>query len=82
MKQLSVRNVTPDIAAALERERQLRGTSLNATVLDLLRRALGLGAENHDNGLASLAGTWTEDEHAEFEQAVSCFEEIEPEAWR
>lgn len=82
MKQISVRNVTPDIAAALERQRKLRGTSLNATVLDLLRQALGLGENGRENGLARLAGTWSEEEHAEFELAVSCFDEIDPEAWR
>ena len=82
MKQISVRNVTPDIAAALERERQLRGKSLNATVLDLLRQALGLGAQGRENGLSKLAGTWSEDEHAEFQRAVSCFDEIDEEAWR
>jgi hypothetical protein len=82
MKQLSVRNVTPDLAAALERERRLRGTSLNSTVLDLLRQALGLGPRSHENGLARLAGTWSEEEHEEFEQAVACFDQIDPEAWR
>ena len=81
-KQLTVRGVSPELARALDEERRRRGTSLNQTVLDLLTQALGLRGGTPDNGLAALAGTWSDEDLAEFEQATAPFEEIDPELWR
>src|ERR1051325_8343144 len=41
-KQRIVRNLPADVAEALERERKRKGASLNQTVVDTLRRGLGL----------------------------------------
>jgi hypothetical protein len=82
MKALTVRSVDPQLARALERERRRRGTSLNQTVLELLRAALGLGEAERSNGLRSLAGSWSETELAEFEAATAVFEQIDAELWR
>ena len=81
MKALTIRNVPPDVAEALEREWRGRGTSLNATVIDLLRQALGVGRVR-SNGLAQLAGGWSEEAFRAFEEAVAPFEEIDEEMWR
>jgi len=52
-------------------------------VIDLLRCALGVrGAREASNGLASLAGTWTREEHERFEAAVAVTEQIDEELWR
>lgn len=83
MKQLTVRGVSEDLSRALREERIRRGTSLNQTVLDLLRRALGLGhGQRYDNGLGELAGTWSEEELREFEAATAAFEQVDEELWR
>ena len=80
---LTVRNVPPDVAAELERERKRRGDSLNQTVVNVLRRGLGLGAERRSNGLARLAGGWSEEEFAAFEEAVQEIgEQVDEELWR
>lgn len=82
MKALTVRNVDRRLAQALDEERKRRGTSLNRTVLDLLRRALGLDPEQPaSNGLGKLAGTWSEDEHRELEKAMAPFEQVDEELW-
>jgi DNA polymerase III delta subunit len=82
MKALTVRNVDARLARALERETRKRGTSLNQTVLDLLRNALGVGAlARPSNGLEKLAGTWTEKDLEEFEANTAIFEQIDPELW-
>lgn len=82
MKALTVRNVDPRLAEALDEERKRRGTSLNRTVLDLLRRTLGLEpGEPASNGLGKLAGTWTEEEHRAFEEATAPFEQVDEELW-
>jgi hypothetical protein len=83
MKALTVRNVDAKLASALTRETKRRGTSLNQTVLDVLRRGLGIDASvPRTNGLEKLAGRWTAQEFAEFETNVAMFEHIDPELWR
>lgn len=78
---LTVRSLPKDVARALERERKRSGESLNQTVIDLLRSALGLGPEELDNGLGRYAGKWSREDLAEFEAATECFEAIDPEVW-
>jgi plasmid stability protein len=82
MKALTVRNVDAALAKALQRERARRGTSLNQTVLDVLRRSLGVGPGRRSNGLCELAGTWSAKEREDFDAAVQIFEQIDPELWR
>lgn len=81
MKTLTVRNVPRRLAAALERERRRSGASQNRTVLELLSRGLGVEDAPRRNGLASLAGSWTEEEQHEFDAAVAQFETIDEEVW-
>ena len=83
MKTMTIRNVSSDIATALDAEMQRRGLSLNRTVLALLREALGIsGTRSRGNGLAGLAGTWSKDEYREFEQTVAAFGEIDEDLWK
>ena len=81
MQHLTVRNLPQAVSAALEREKQRRGTSLNQTVIDLLRQSLGVDSARR-NGLRRLAGTWTEAEHREFLTNIKSFDEIDPELWQ
>ncbi len=80
MKTLTIRNLPPEVAEALEREKRRRGESLNQTVIELLGQGLGVGGPR-SNGLAVLAGGWDEDEFRRFEGAVAPFEEIDAELW-
>ena len=83
MKTITVRNVPPDMAAALERERRLRGLSLNRTVLSLMREALELSnPRRRSNGLRRFAGTWTADDSRQFEENVASFRAIDEEMWK
>jgi hypothetical protein len=72
------------VAKALAAEKRRRGTSVNATVILLLRQALGLtrDAQEYDNGLGRLSGTWTKRDQDQFERATEPFEAIEDELWR
>ena len=82
MKALTIRNVDPRLARALERETSRRGTSLNRTVIDLLRQALGVDpGMRRSNGLRKLAGAWSARELAEFEARTAMFEAIDRELW-
>ena len=83
MKHLTIRNLPPGLAKAMEREKRRRGQSLNQTVLDLLAQGLGLDADGtRSNGLARLAGTWSAQEHRDFEAAIAATEQIDEELWR
>lgn len=78
-----MRNVPPDLAKALEAEKRHRGRSLNQTVIELLRDALGLGrARRRTNGLERFAGTWSGKDLTDFEAATAPFEQIDEELWR
>jgi plasmid stability protein len=80
VRALTVRNLPPDLAAALDEERRRRGTSLNQTVIDLLSQALGVGGPR-SNGLAELAGHWSTEAFEAFERAMEGFSGIDPEMW-
>jgi hypothetical protein len=83
MRHLTIRQVSPELAAALEGEKRRRGTSLNRTVLDLLSQALGITTSGRrSNGLGELAGTWTQEELDQFERAIDFTEQIDEELWR
>jgi hypothetical protein len=80
VKHLTIRSIPPEVAEALVRRKDRERTSLNQTVIDLLRRALGVrGRGEKGNGLARLAGTWTREEHERFEAAVALTEQIDEE---
>lgn len=81
MKALTIRNVPAALAEALEREKARRGTSLNRTVLELLSQELGVGV-TRSNGLAELAGGWSEEDLRDCHAAVEPFEAIDDELWR
>ncbi len=82
MRHLTIRHVPADLARALDEEKRRRGNSLNRTVLELLAQALGLSTGRRTNGLRDLAGRWTNEELAEFEQAVALTEQIDEELWQ
>ena len=81
MRTLTIRNVPSDLDEALQRERKLRGHSLNRTVIDLLSQRLGVGVAR-SNGLARLAGTWSEEEFERFGEAIAPFERVDEELWK
>ena len=79
---MTIRNVTPELSAALDAEKRRRGLSRNRTVLALLEEVLGVGGKSHSNGLRRLAGTWSEEEFQQFESAVAPFKAVDRDLWR
>lgn len=83
MKHVTIRNMPPQVAEELEREKRRRGQSLNQTVIDLLRQVLGLGpGRRRSNGLARFGGTWSAHELKEFEAATAMTRQIDQELWQ
>ena len=82
-RHLTVRDVPLDVARALSDEQRRLGLSLEATVIALLQRALGLADEKtYDNGLGRFANTWTQRKREAFDRATAQFETIDEEMWR
>jgi plasmid stability protein len=83
MGYLTVRDIPTDVTKALRAETRRRGKSLNQTVIELLKQALGLGWDSPGaNGLEKLAGNWSQEELERFERTTAVFEHIDEEEWR
>lgn len=78
-KQLTVRGVPDEVGRRLESLSRSRGQSVNATVLEILGRAVG--AEERRRRLARYA-TWGPEDLEEFEQALAAQRTIDEELWR
>ena len=81
MKAITIRNVPPELAAALDREKRRRGQSLNRTAIDLLKQSLGVGTRR-SNGLGQLAGSWSKERARELDCLLAPFGDIDPEMWK
>ena len=78
MKTMTIRNVSTELASALEAEQPRRGLSLNRTVLSLMQEALSISnSRDRSNGLRRMAGSWNEDDFRRFEEAVAPFGEVD-----
>lgn len=85
MKAITLRNIPPELAQVLEEHSKTYRMSLNKTVIRLLEKAIGLresppSARRHHE-LDDLAGSWSEQQAREFDQALAEQRQIEPELW-
>ena len=83
--QITLRSISAALRAALDREAERRGQSLNKTVLALLSERLGLaegtGSVEYED-LDELAGTWTNAEASRFEGALQTQRQVDAKLWR
>ena len=77
--QMTVRNVDPELSRQLRAISAERGESLNATVLRLLRDAVGLDARRER--LRRYVG-WTSDDLDEFTAALRAQRVVDERYWR
>ena len=83
MKTITIRNLPPELAAALKAEKRRRGPSLNRTVLSLMQEVPGASdRQRRGNGLRRLSGSWSDDELRHFEANVAAFGEIDQDLWK
>jgi plasmid stability protein len=78
-RQLTVRGVPDEVGRRLESLSRARGQSVNATVVEILERAVG--AEERRRRLARYA-TWEPEEVEEFDRALAAQRTIDEELWR
>jgi hypothetical protein len=83
MNYITVRNLPPSVATALEKEKQNRGKSLNQTTIELLAEVLGVNDKGIvRNGLGALAGGWSDNDLRTFEDSIVSTQQIDPEVWQ
>ena len=87
MKAITLRNLPPDLAKAVRREAQRKGTSVNKAVISLLESKADLhkkrkARKTRHQELDALAGSWTKKEAAEFDKALAAQRSIDPELWK
>ena len=83
MKSISLRGIDDEIAQRLREEAQRQGTSVNALILQFVRKGVGLQTARrpvyHD--LDALAGTWSVEEASAFLDSLSDFEQVDRGLW-
>jgi hypothetical protein len=86
MKQLTLRGIDPILDSELKSEAEKRGQSVNRTAISLLKVSLGLAEGQAKplrfNDLDHLAGTWSAEEAAEFEESLKCQRQIDEDLWK
>ena len=85
MKTFTLRHLDKDLERSLQARAQETSESLNRTILNLLREALGLNKKrrrktHHD--LDALAGTWNQADLKEFERSTASLNEIDKDMWQ
>lgn len=86
MKVVTLRKVPPEVSRVVERRAKERGTSINKAVISLLEEAAGIQRKGrgstlyHD--LDALAGSWTKEEAATFEEVLRKQRRVDPELWQ
>lgn len=85
MKTMTIRGMDQEMVRRLRNAAEESGTSVNAAVLKLLRRALHIEKEvpfpeHHD--LDSLAGTWSEEDRKKFDEFQKGFGKVDEDLWR
>ena len=85
MKMITLRNLSPDLAAKLRRKSQQTGMSLAKTVKTLLEERLGIGAARQrmdaDDELEALAGSWSRDQAENFDRTLARQRTVDPDLW-
>jgi hypothetical protein len=85
MKVITLRNLSPELAAKLRQRSQQSGLSLAKTVVSLLEERLGIGSakrqQDDDEVLDALAGSWSSDRADEFDQILAEQRAVDPGLW-
>jgi len=83
MKTMTLRNIPEELADKIASNAKAQGHSLNATVVNLLSKALGLTPESRKKrDLTNFSGTWSEEDLQCFNSATAEFSKIDNEVWQ
>ena len=87
MKQITLRDIPPEVKKTVQREAERKGLSLNKAFISLLEQAVGGKASGkkkrvlyHD--LDHLAGLWSREEAAAFDKNLKAQRKVDTELWK
>lgn len=81
MPQYTIRNISEALDRELRDRAKRKGSSLNATVVDAIRRGLGFTeTEVVYDDLDDLIGTWKHDDN--FDQPIAEQDKVDADAWQ
>ena len=82
MSQITLRDVPQELDERLRELASEQNKSLNRTIIGVLMESLHLGAKSGRKRIVSdLAGTWSDEEAAEFEANTRVFGQLDDEMW-
>ena len=82
---MTVRGIDEETSSALKEKARRDGVSINALTLRIIREGLGLERKKRAavyDDLDHLAGTWSDNDVADFEEATSIFEVVDQDLWK
>ena len=83
MKTVSLRGIDEEMEKSLKKEAQRAKTSINKTILNLIRESIGPRKRNKIyKDLDELAGTWNEKDEEMFKENTQFFDGINKEIWK
>lgn len=86
MKSITIHNLDDDLTAFIESKAKEWDLSLNKTIKKLLRRVQRSSqyqnSKSDEEIIKSLAGSWTQEEHDEFEKNTEWFRRIDEDLWK
>lgn len=85
MSTMTLRGIDEIITGALKEKACREETSVNAVVLSIIKTSLGLEKKKRSaihNDLDHLAGTWSEQDAAEFARVVTEFDRVDEDIWK
>ena len=86
MNAITIRNLPPEVARVIRHKAKIEGTSLNRTVINLLRERVSqpknAAKRTRYRDLSALAGSWTRAEATEFNKHLAAQRKIDPELWK
>jgi len=83
MKSITIHNLDDKLDNLIRARAKTEGLSLNQTIQELIRKALGLKKESdHRDDFLDLFGTWTKEDEDEFLKQTKDFREVEDQDWQ
>jgi plasmid stability protein len=85
MGAMTIRGLDDITIKALKEKAKQEGTSINAALVKILRKELGIEKKKHTvvyHDLDHLAGTWDKKDFMEFKRNVEDFEKIDEKMWK
>ena len=83
---ITIHHLDDASAEWIEEQASQRGIEKEEIVLQLIHRGIGLELKKEQlpvyHDLDALAGTWSEEDAAEFDRATASFRQVDEELWR